>query len=87
LNLNYTDAKMSNALVSLIVAIVLVVVAAAASLAWVSWAVKRETVTPLTTLNAAGPTGKALVVFHPGLSDFPDRVAAAFADGLTQSGW
>ena len=78
---------MSNALMSLIVAVVLVVVAAAASLVWVSWAVKRETITPLTTLNAAGPTGKALLVFHPGLSDFPDRVTAAFADGLTQSGW
>lgn len=78
---------MSKTLMSLIVAIVLLVVVAVASVAWVFWAIKRETVTPLTTLNTAGSTGKALLVYHPGLSDFPDRVTAGFADGLAQSGW
>jgi hypothetical protein len=78
---------MSNAKKSFLTAIVLVVVAAAASAAWMSWAVRRETVTPVITLNPTGSTGRALLVFHPGLSDFPDRVTAAFADGLAQSGW
>jgi NAD(P)H-dependent FMN reductase len=28
-----------------------------------------------------------LVVYHPGLSDFPERIVGAFADGLAQTGW
>ena len=54
---------------------------------WVSQAVKRETVAPVVTLNPTGSAGRALLIFHPGLSDFPDRIIAAFSDGLLQSGW
>jgi hypothetical protein len=78
---------MSSAKMGLVIAGGLVLVAAAGSLAWVSQEVKRESVTPVTRLNPGGPAGKALLVFHPGLSDFPDRVTAAFGDGLVQSGW
>lgn len=46
----------------------------------------REVQRPPVELNPGGsPT--ALVVFHPGLSDFPDSVVQAFAGGLAERGW
>jgi NAD(P)H-dependent FMN reductase len=70
-----------------LVAAIAVVLLAAGSLVWVSQAVKRETASAVVTLNPTGSTGKALLVFHPGLSDFPDRVVTGFADGLLQASW
>ncbi|HEX5686238.1 MAG TPA: NAD(P)H-dependent oxidoreductase, partial [Ideonella sp.] len=55
--------------------------------AWVWWASSREVVTGVKPLNSNGTTGRALIVYHPGLSDFPDRVTASFAAGLAASGW
>ncbi|HEY9109311.1 MAG TPA: hypothetical protein VIN58_21735 [Roseateles sp.] len=53
----------------------------------VIWASTREQPTPLSPMNTTGPAGRALVVYHPGLSDFPDRITAAFARGLIGAGW
>jgi hypothetical protein len=71
----------------LFAAIGFVLLVGVASLVWVQQAAKRETVAAVVTLNPTGSAGRALLVFHPGLSDFPDRIVTAFADGLLQSGW
>jgi hypothetical protein len=73
--------------IGLIVAVVVIIVLGAGSMMWVVSSVSTERVTPLTTLNPDGATGKALVVYHPGLSDFTEKVVGSFADGLSQSGW
>jgi hypothetical protein len=73
--------------IGLLVAIVVVLVIAAGSMMWLVNTISQERVTPLTTLNPDGVAGTALLVYHPGLSDFPDRIVTAFADGLVQSGW
>ena len=73
--------------IGLLVAIVVVIVIAAGSMMWLVNTISQERVTPLTTLNPDGETGSALLVYHPGLSDFQDRIVTAFADGLVQSGW
>jgi len=49
--------------------------------------VEREQARDLITLNPSGGSGRALIICHPGLSDFPDAVAAAFAEGLIANGW
>lgn len=54
---------------------------------WVWWATSREVVSPITHVSTSGAAGRALIVYHPGLSDFPDRVTEAFADGLSRAGW
>jgi flavorubredoxin len=38
-------------------------------------------------MNPGGETGRALVVYHPGKSDFQNRVFAGFAEGLVSNGW
>jgi hypothetical protein len=73
--------------VRLIMAVVVVLLIGAGSLIWVALSVSSERVTPVTTLNPEGSAGQALLVYHPGLSDFPDRIVGAFSDGLVQSGW
>ena len=47
----------------------------------------REVVSELEILNPDGGAGTALVVYHPGKSDFQHRVFAGFAEGLVASGW
>ncbi len=48
--------------------------------------VNREVASPVRTLNAQG-SAAALVVYHPGRSDLPERTATAFAEGLAANGW
>ena len=64
-----------------------VLVSLLAAGAWVWWAASREVVTGITTLSTTGTTGRALIVYHPGLSDFPDRITTAFAGGMASAGW
>ena len=71
----------------LLIAFAVVVVIGAAAVAWLASRLEQDTVTPLTVANAGGVTGKALIVYQPGLSRFPDDVVAAFREGLIQSGW
>ena len=42
----------------------------------------RAVVSEIEVLNAEATTGSALVVYHPGLSSFQEKVNRAFADGL-----
>ena len=54
---------------------------------WLFSGRNREVVSEVQTLNPEGETGTALVVYHPGKSDFQRRVFAGFAEGLVASGW
>lgn len=74
-------------LIGLGIALAVIVVIAAAAGYWVMNAVTRERVSEVTTLNAGGATGRVLLVYHPGLSDFQDRVVTAYTEGLVQRGW
>jgi flavorubredoxin len=51
------------------------------------WKASQETITPLRTLNPQSSASKALVAYSPGISDFPQKTAEAFADGLAASNW
>jgi hypothetical protein len=65
--------------------VVLVVVFGA--LAWTTYRTNRQAAALREILNPAGTRGRALVAYHPGLSDFQARVSRAFARGLAQGGW
>jgi len=39
------------------------------------------------SVNAGGATGRALVVYHPGISDFQEDVTFALVDGLVEGDW
>ena len=69
------------------VGLVAVFAALAAGAAWLFSGRNREVVSEVETLNPDGRTGMALVVYHPGKSDFQRRVFAGFAQGLVASGW
>jgi hypothetical protein len=54
------------------------------------WLTVRAEATPparARVVNPSGARGTALVVHHPGLSDFPGRVTDALARGLARQGW
>lgn len=55
--------------------------------AWLMVGRNREVISEVETLNPDGGTGTALVVYHPGKSDFQRRVFAGFAEGLVAGGW
>ena len=64
-----------------------VLLTGAASSIWLLWRIDQESVTPVTLSNPGGRTGKALVVYQPGLSSFPEQVTGAYARGLASGGW
>lgn len=39
------------------------------------------------TFNRGGPTGRALIVYHPGLSPFQEEVTYALVEGMIEGGW
>jgi flavorubredoxin len=47
----------------------------------------QDVASEMQVLNPGGSQGKALLVYHPGKSSFPQQVAQAFADGLVVGGW
>jgi len=69
-----------------VVTTVIVVITAVAA-TWLFWRINQEAVRPLILTNSAGTTGKALLVYHPGLSTFPEQVTTNFVSGLVASGW
>jgi flavorubredoxin len=69
------------------IGLIVVLAALAASGAWLFSGRNREVVSEVTTLNPEGDVGTALVVYHPGKSDFQRRVFAGFAEGLVANGW
>jgi flavorubredoxin len=69
----------------MVLIVVLVVLSAALVLSnlWLS----RDVVSEVEVRNPEGDAGTALVVYHPGKSDFQERVTYAFAGGLVSNGW
>jgi hypothetical protein len=65
--------------------IMLAVVVAAGALSYV-W-LTREVASEVQVLNPEGGAGTALVVYHPGKTDFHEKVTSGFADGLVANGW
>ena len=66
------------------------IVALAALAVWGAWLMagrNREVVSEVKTLNSEGKAGTALVVYHPGKSDFQRKVFVGFAEGLGANGW
>jgi len=55
-----------------IISAVLLILSGAA--AWVVYRTNQQVVSGVTVVNPEGAGGKALVVYHPGLSDFQERV-------------
>ncbi len=67
--------------------ILLITLAVLVSIAgYLEYSVYREVTTPTETLNPQG-TKTALVLYHPGLSNFTQDIAYAYANGLASSGW
>jgi hypothetical protein len=62
-------------------------VAVLGALAWTTYRTSRDAPPRREVLNPAGTRGRALVAYHPGLSDFQARVSRAFATGLAHAGW
>lgn len=70
---------------SMVLLVVLVVLAAAGALSYL-W-LNKEVVSEVEVRNPEGDAGTALVVYHPGKSDFQEKVTYAFAEGLASNGW
>jgi flavorubredoxin len=70
---------------STVLIVVLVVLAAAGALSYL-W-LNKEVVSEVEVRNPEGDAGTALVVYHPGKSDFQEKVTYAFAEGLASNGW
>lgn len=69
---------------AIVFAVLAVVVAA---VAWLDYGRNKEVASEVEVLNPAGKTGTALVVYHPGKSDFQRRVFSGFMEGLVSNGW
>ena len=65
--------------------VVLVVLNAALVLSYL-W-LKMDVASEVEVRNPEGNAGTALVVYHPGKSDFHERVTSGFAEGLVSNGW
>lgn len=53
----------------------------------VTWLANRIQLRSPRLLLTGDPESMALIVYHPGLSDFPERVIDGFTRGLQESGW
>lgn len=67
--------------------LIIVLVIVVATVAWLDYGRNKEVTSEVKTLNPEGKTGTALVVYHPGKSDFQHRVFSGFAEGLVSRGW
>lgn len=76
--------KMAKGLISNVLGTVLVILVVGVGLFY--FAASQEVVSGIEVLNRGGQ-GTALVVYHPGFTDFHERVTSAFADGLVSNGW
>jgi flavorubredoxin len=57
------------------------------SVAWLDYGRNKEVASEVEVSNPSGTTGTALVVYHPGKSDFQRRVFSGFVEGLVSNGW
>ena len=69
------------------IGLIVVLAASAGFGAWLMVGRNKEVVSEIETLNPDGGVGTALVVYHPGKSDFQHRVFSGFAEGLVAGGW
>lgn len=69
----------------MVLIIILAMVVAAVAL--LDYGRNKEVASGVKVLNAEGDVGTALVVYHPGKSDFQHRVFSGFAEGLVSNGW
>lgn len=69
-----------------IAAVVLVALVLVWQVAFVGW-LNAPVLTEVDTLNDGGASGTALLVYHPGKSDFQKQAMYAFAEGLVSVGW
>jgi flavorubredoxin len=67
----------------LITVLVILVAAVGLSYLWLN----KEVVSEVEVRNPGGNAGTALVVYHPGKSDFHNRVTSGFVEGLVSNGW
>jgi hypothetical protein len=63
-----------------------ILIVGVAVVGYLEYSVYREIATPTEILNPQGAK-TALVIYHPGLTDFARNVSYSFADGLASSGW
>lgn len=70
----------------LLSAILIVLVVFVGIGAYLEYSVYREVLTQTVVLNSGG-TKTALVIYHPGITDFAHNATYSFADGLISSGW
>jgi len=56
-------------------------------IAYAIYSTNADVVSEVKVLNPEGEGGTALVIYHPGLSDFQYKVTLAFAQGLVSNGW
>jgi len=77
--------KKAKALIKMVLVAVVVILAAGVALLYL--VTSQEVVSGIEVLNRGGDQGTALVVYHPGLTGFHERVTSAFADGLVSNGW
>jgi hypothetical protein len=70
----------------LLVTLLVILVALGSVGAYLEYSVYHETSTDLQTLNPVGAK-TALVIYHPGLTDFAKNVTYTYAEALASSGW
>jgi len=66
--------------------LIAVVVMSTVAVGWTLFQTNREVVLPVEVQNPDG-AARALVVYHPGITGFQQRVSRAFAAGLVAGGW
>jgi flavorubredoxin len=69
------------------IALIIVPVLIGVVVALLDYGRNREVVSEVKTLNPEGDAGTALVVYHPGKSDFQHRVFSGFVEGLVSRNW
>ena len=79
----WPQKKWKKILLSIFLVILMVGVAV---VGYMEYSVYREISAPTEILNPSGAK-TALVLYHPGLTDFAHNVSLSFANGLASSGW
>lgn len=83
------EVATSSALLHLRSVFAVLTVALVAAVGWLWYRTTAAVDRGLITLAPSGTTerGRALIVVHPGFTDFADSVARAFGEGLADAGW
>jgi hypothetical protein len=77
--------KMARSLLRDLLVIAVLILVVGVALAY--FVTSLEVISGIKVLNRGGEHGRALVVYHPGLTGFHERVTSAFVDGLVSDGW